>query len=223
MDLECNDASFFQVLYLKLLEYKDCDSIHYNECTIDRSNFRKLLCSAVEDNHFIFNGKLYGQLDGVAMGSPLGPTLANIFMCALETRYLNECPPDFKPVLYRRFVDDTFCLFENPEHVNRFLEFINRFHPNVNFTVEVENDSTLPFLDVSIFKNNNEFSTSLYRKKTFTGQYTDFARLSPKKYETIWSVFLSIVLFIFALRMKIFTKSSVKLKLSSIKTAFQNL
>ena len=118
------------------------------------------------------------------MGSPLGPTLANIFMCALETRYLNECPSDFKPVLYRRFVDDPFCLFENQEHVNCFLEFINGFHPNINFTVKVVNDSTLPILDVSIFKNNNEFSTSLYRKKTFTGLYTDFPSLSPKKYKT---------------------------------------
>ena len=99
---------------------------------------------------------------------------------------MSECPPDFKLVPYRRFVDDTntFCLFENPEHVNYFLEYINGFQPNTNFTVEVENDSTLPFLDVSIFKSNNDFSTSLYRKKTFTGQYTDFVSLSPKKYIT---------------------------------------
>ena len=68
-------------------------------------------------------------------------------------------------------------------HINCFLEYINGFHPNINFTVEVENDNTLPFLDVLIFKDNNEFSTSLYRKKTFTGLYTDFSSLSPNKYK----------------------------------------
>ena len=77
-----------------------------------------------------------------------------------------------------------FCLFDNPEHVNCFLEYINGFHPNINFIVEEENDKTLPFLDVSIFKDYSEFSTSLYRKKTFTGLYTDFSSLSPKKYKT---------------------------------------
>ena len=41
----------------------------------------------VKENHFICDGELYDQVDGVAMGSPLGPILANMFMCALEKRY----------------------------------------------------------------------------------------------------------------------------------------
>ena len=118
------------------------------------------------------------------MGSPLGPTLANIFTSALETRYLDECPPVFKSVLYRRYVDDTFfCLFKDPEHINSFLQHINSFHPNIKFTVEVENDTSLPFLDVSILKNRDGFSTSLYRKSTFTGLYADFGSLIPNKYK----------------------------------------
>ena len=163
--------------------FQNRDSILYNDCTFDRSNFKKLLSSAVKNNHFIFNGQLWDQLDGVAMGSPLGPTLANIFMNALETRYLDECPPEFKPVLYRRYVDDTFCLFKEHAHIDSFLQHINSFHPNIKFTVEVEKDNSLPFLDVSILKNRDSFSTSLYRKSTFTGLYADFASLIPNKYK----------------------------------------
>ena len=78
------------------------------------------------------DGELYDQMDGVAMGSPLGPTLANIFMCALEKRYLNDCPTQFKPVLYRRYVDDTFCLFNRRDDVDRFLQHINSFTQILN-------------------------------------------------------------------------------------------
>ena len=47
------------------------------------------------------------QIDGVAMGNPLGPTLANLFLCHHETNWLsNYCPLEFKPVLYRRYIDD---------------------------------------------------------------------------------------------------------------------
>ena len=59
---------------------------------MDRTQFRKLLSFAVKENHFVFNGQLFDQIDGVAMGSPLGPSLANIFMSHLEQRYLANCP-----------------------------------------------------------------------------------------------------------------------------------
>ena len=165
------------------LLFEDCDTFAFKDCKFNRDQFRKLLNFAVKDNHFVFNGQLYDQIDGVAMGSPLGPSMANIFMCALEQKYLNGCPSEFKPVLYRRYVDDTFCLFRHREHVDKFLEYINNFHPNIKFTVEVEEDNNLPFLDVLVTHEQTGFSTSLYRKKTFTGLYTDYASLAPDKYK----------------------------------------
>ena len=97
----------------------------------------------------------------------------------LEQLYLYECASEFKPVLYRRYVDDTFCLFRSRSYVEKFLDHINSYHPNIKFTVKLEMDDTLPFLDVSVTHDQNSFLTSLYRKKTFTGLYTDFGTLSP--------------------------------------------
>ena len=41
-------------------------------------------------SHFLFDGKYYDQIDGVAMGSPLGPVVANIFMCDFEDNNIHE-------------------------------------------------------------------------------------------------------------------------------------
>ena len=56
---------------------------------INRIDFEKLLRAALQNNFFNFEGKIYKQIDGVAMGSPLGPTLANEFLCFLEQIWLN--------------------------------------------------------------------------------------------------------------------------------------
>ena len=61
------------------------------------------------ESFFIFDLKYYKQCDGV----PLGPTLANVFMCHFENIWLENCQVRFKAVVYRRYVDDTFlpCTF----------------------------------------------------------------------------------------------------------------
>ena len=85
---------------------------------------------------FNFDKTFYGQLDGVAMGSPLGPTLTNSFLCYHEKRWLDKCPEEFKPVFYRRYVDDIFVLFRKEEHFKLFLNYFNSFHENVNLLLK---------------------------------------------------------------------------------------
>ena len=77
---------------------------------------------------FIFDQKYYKQYDGVAMGSPLGPTLANIFF---ENICLENCLTQFKPVVYRRYVDDTFLLFRSIKLVEKFKKYLNKHHKNI--------------------------------------------------------------------------------------------
>ena len=87
---------------------------------------------------FIFDWKFYEQCDGVAMGSPLGSTLANAFMCHLENIWLENFPAHFEPILYRRFVDDTFLLFRTKDHNEKFKSYLNKQHKNIQFTSESE-------------------------------------------------------------------------------------
>ena len=149
----------------------------------DLKSFKEFLLTAVQNTYFIFNGDLYKQIDGLSMGNPLAPTLANVFLCELETKLLERCPIEFKPVLYKRYLDDTFCLFRNQNDSNQFLKYINEFHPNIHFTVEHEAGQKLPFLDVLVDRSKNCFATSIYRKPTFTGLGTNFFSYTPYKFK----------------------------------------
>ena len=101
---------------------------------LGKEDFRSMLSLATKESFISFNGCFYKQIDGVAMGSPLGPTFANIFLCYHEEKWLNSCPVDIKPLFYRRYVDDIFLLFDKPEQVDCFKAYMNSRHPNMKFT-----------------------------------------------------------------------------------------
>ena len=93
------------------LLYKHVDVI----AGINKSEFENLLSLATQESYFMLNDILYKQKDGVVMGSPLGPTMANVFLSFYEMKWLEQCPNEFKPVFHRRYVDDSFVLFESAE------------------------------------------------------------------------------------------------------------
>ena len=64
----------------------------------EKSELKQLLCLATKESYFIFNSLLYKQVDSVAMGSSLGPSLANVFLSYHEKNWLNNCLQGFKPV-----------------------------------------------------------------------------------------------------------------------------
>ena len=150
---------------------------------LDRKEIRKALDLATADNVFTFNGQIYTQIDGVGMGSPLAPSYANAFLCHNEEIWLSECPTDIKPILYRRYVDDSFLIFNNVSQIEPFVAFLNSRHPSMKFTYEIEENSKLSFLDTIIHNNGDHFSSAVYRKETFTGLGLNFLSHCPKLYK----------------------------------------
>ena len=154
-----------------------CDSLFDGEAKINnfsRNDFEKFFRMALQNSFFNFDGKIYKQTDGVAMGSPLGPGLANAFLCFHEQIWLNYCPEGFKPVYYRIYVDDIFALFCSPDHLEKFTSYLNFKHKNIKFTYEKESNNSLPFLDIFISRSEKGFKTSVYHKPTFSGAYSNF-------------------------------------------------
>ena len=70
--------------------------------------------------------------------------------------------------MHYQSTDDIFLVFNDRDDAELFLDFINSLHKNIKFTVEIEENNCLPFLDVLITSN---ILTSMYRKKTFSGLY----------------------------------------------------
>ncbi|XP_068756976.1 uncharacterized protein [Montipora capricornis] len=101
------------------------------------------------------------------MGSPLAPVLANLFMGHHEKRWLENYNSGIE--FYRRYVDDTFALFNTEQDALSFFSYINSQHPNIKFTMEKEENHKLPFLDVLLDNHRNQgIITSVFHKKTYT-------------------------------------------------------
>ena len=84
---------------------------HNPNLSITRKELKKLFLFATSQTRFIFNSKFYNQIDGVAMGSPLAPVLANIFMGFYKSKWLNKYNLN-KPKFYLRYVDDLLAAFD---------------------------------------------------------------------------------------------------------------
>ena len=101
--------------------YKDDE----NSPKIRKDVFRNLLTVATEESFFMFNNKFYKKNNGAVMGSPLGPALADIFMCSFENKCLKDCPHSLKPVFYRRYVNDIFVLFFFLDQAEKFKKCLS--------------------------------------------------------------------------------------------------
>ena len=130
----------------------------------------------VESSDFV-----HRQIDGVAMGSPL----ANISVGYYEALLFKRVN---KPLMYYRYADNAFAVFNDEDECNEFFSHLNSLHSSLRFTFEKERNRTillkewnrtLPFLDVLVEKNDDEFITTIYRKSTFTGRYIRWNSFCP--------------------------------------------
>ena len=139
--------------------------------------FIELMGIATKSVSFSFNEITYRQIEGVSMGSPLGPILANIFVGFQERHLFKRFP---KPLIYLRFVDDNFVSFRSPNDTLLFFNILNELHSSLTFTMEEENNNKLPFLDVLVERCDSSFLTSVYRKPTLTGLYLSWHSFAPR-------------------------------------------
>ena len=91
-----------------------------------------------------------------------------------------------KSFFYRRYVDDIFVLFSSLDHTEKFEQYLSSKHPNINFSLEKENDGWFGH----VFREKGEFAINVYWKKTFTGVYTNFNSFTPETYGLIKSLLL---------------------------------
>ena len=133
---------------------------------LTRMDLVDLLSVATKGQLFQFDGALYEQTDGVAMGSPLEPLLANIFMSSIEATLERQGK---LPSFYRRYVDDTLTIMPDLATATTFLHTLNSAHTSVKFTMEVEKNGKLSFLGTELLNRAPRIETKVYVKPTNTG------------------------------------------------------
>ena len=110
-----------------------------------RAELVKMLSIATSQAHFMFNGKVFHQIDGIAMGSPLASVLANLFLGHHENMWLQSYQGPSVPFC-GRYVDDTLCVFSTENEAKLFFDFLNPQHPNIRFTMAKKPTSFWHFL-----------------------------------------------------------------------------
>ena len=141
----------------------------------------ELLAECLNTTYFVYQGKFYVQTHGAAMGSPVSPIIANIFMEDFETKTLSTF--DHPPSVWARYVDDTFVILQQ-DQVDKFTEHLNESHPDIKFTIEREENGSLAMLDTLVTrKTDGSLSFSVFRKTTHTDQYLDFNSHQPLQHK----------------------------------------
>ena len=112
-----------------------------------------LLDILLHTTYFKFNGDVYQQTDGAAMGGPTSAIVSEIYMQSLETTAITTT--DHPPKVWKRHVDDVFSIVRKI-YLQELLEHINNLHSQTQFTKEEENNSTFPFLDILIQRNQDK-------------------------------------------------------------------
>lgn len=151
------------------------DHISLN-CNISKSEFIIAVRMILDSTFFIFNGVIYKQNFGTPMGSPLSPIIADIVLQDLEARALASLR--FTPPFYVRYVDD--IALAAPSHLHgHILQIFNAFHPRLQFTMEIDEENRLNFLDTTMILSGNNLFFDWYCKPTFSGRYLHFLSNHP--------------------------------------------
>jgi len=156
--------------------------------TIPSSFLLNLIQTVLKSNIFRFQNKLYRQIKGTAMGTPMAPNYANLFMDCFETDLLHDfyVIHGYKPMTWLRYIDDVFFIWTNGEDsLKLFLDFAQNYstHKKMKSKIKFEihqSNETVNFLDVTIIFQDKKLKTTIYSKPTNAHLYLNVKSCHPE-------------------------------------------
>jgi hypothetical protein len=115
---------------------------HTTSPTVKRDDMEQLLIFATKRSRFLFDGKLYDRIDGVSMGSPPAPLLAELFLQEFEKKNSSKFS-SIGIMFYKRFVDDTFVLIDSSCSPSDICHQLSQFHKAIKFIYEEQSLTTI--------------------------------------------------------------------------------
>ena len=152
-----------EVIHRKLTEEEDL----VERTPLSSERIAELLQLRLKSTYFSYNGEFYKQREGAAMGSPVSAVVTNLYMEFFEELALESAPS--RPRFWKWYVDDTCCIIQR-DAVEPLLHHLNKVRPTIKFTMELEKDGSLPFLDTSLTqREDGTLNVTVFRKHTRTG------------------------------------------------------
>ena len=148
----------------------ELDQELHSRTTMKVEHIISLLEFCLKTTYFQFQGSFYEQISGAAMGSPISPIVANLFMEDFEVKAINIAQNP--PKMWKMYVDDT-CVILDSTRKEEFFQHINSIDPNIQFTAEdPKPDGSIPFLDTLVMPQpDGSINTIVFRKPTHTDKY----------------------------------------------------
>ncbi|CAF4333364.1 unnamed protein product, partial [Rotaria magnacalcarata] len=157
------------------------DYLQHFPTTYDVSTTIKLIRLCTVGTYFTFEGSYYKQIFGLQMGAKLSPIIANICLEIYET----TLAPDIiqESYLWLRYMDDVYSLWPRRCDLIQILRRLNSLHTSLKFTLELEDEHTLPFLDLATIREEDRILFKIYRKPSNNNLIINYYSNHHKKHK----------------------------------------
>jgi hypothetical protein len=118
------------------------------------------------------------------MGAPTSSLLSEVFLQSLEHDSIYKILVELNIKAYFRYVDDILIVYDSLEtDITHMLSLFNKLHHNLTFTMELEDDMRINFLDLKIHRLTDSVYASIYRKPTATDSLIHFDSCHPMEHK----------------------------------------
>jgi hypothetical protein len=140
----------------------------------------------LKQNYFEFNNIVYKQNEGLAMEAPTSAILAEIYLQYIEHTFIQGILEKHKIVSFHRYVDDILILYDNTvTNIKHVLEDFNNINNKLQFTVELESNNNMNYLDLNIIRTNTTL-TYIFRKTTVTSTTLHNTSCHPYEHKKLY-------------------------------------
>ena len=151
--------------------------------SIPSKTLGSLILLVLKSNAFRFGDFVYKQIMGTAMGTPMAPNYANLFMAKFEEDAITSyhASTGLKTHVWYRYIDDIFLIWTHgDEELQKFLLYLDTFSGTRNMKSKIKfeinkSEKEVNFLDVTIKVENGMLTTSLFSKPTDAHLYLNYS------------------------------------------------
>jgi hypothetical protein len=143
-----------------------------------------LLGVILQQNYFIFQEQIYQPNKGIAMGSPISGTIAEIFLQHLEHIYIRPLIETKRILFYIWYMDDILIIYDTETTNHNYLtQYTNTMHTNLQFNPTLKSNGYINFLDLTIIRRSTHIEIDIYQKPTTTDTTIHFTSIHPKEHK----------------------------------------